>query len=71
MNFMTARVVKADPDSIHLIFPIRAGAAICKFYVSSFQSHLRPDIFSCTKQLVLLLDIENGCVLPYYFNVLS
>ncbi len=35
----------------------------------SFLSHPRPDIFSCTKQLVLLLDIGNWCVLSYYFNV--
>ncbi len=52
-------------------FPVRAGAAISKCYGSGFRCHLRPAIFSCTKQLVLLLDIANWCVLPYYFNILS
>ncbi len=27
--------------------------------------------FSCTEPLVLLLDIANWCVLPYYFSVVS
>ncbi len=47
------------------------GMVICKFYGSSFRSHPCPAIFSCTKQFVFLLDIENWCVLSYYFNVLS
>ncbi len=34
-----------------------------------FRSHARPDIFSCTKTIGLLLDIENW--LSYYFNVLN
>ncbi len=50
---------------------LRVNVAICKFYVRAFQSHPLPAIFSCTKQLILLLDIANWCVLPYYFNVLS
>ncbi len=41
---------------IHLIFPVRAGAAICQFYVRGFQSHLLPAIFSCTKQHFFLYD---------------
>ncbi len=28
-------------------------------------------LFSCTEPLVLLLDIANWCVLPYYFSVVS
>ncbi len=44
---------------------------IHKFYGSSFRSHPRPAIFSCTIQFVLLLDIENVHVLRYYFHVLS
>ncbi len=55
---------------IHLFLAVKMGAAICKFYGSCFRSHPRPAIFSCTKQFVLLLDNENWCVLPYYFNVL-
>ncbi len=54
----------------HIFLAVKMGVAICKFYWSSFQSHPRPAIFSCTKQFVLLLDIENWCVL-YYFYVLS
>ncbi len=38
---------------------VKMGAAICKFYGSSFRSHPRPAIFNGTKQLVLLLDIEH------------
>ncbi len=51
---------------IHIIFPVRAGAAICKFNVSGFQSHPLQAIFICTTQLVLQIDISNWCVLPYY-----
>ncbi len=57
-------------QDIHLFLAVKMGVAICKFYGSSFRSHPRPAIFSCTKQFVLLLDIENWCVLSYYFNVL-
>ncbi|KAI2653404.1 Dedicator of cytokinesis protein 5 [Labeo rohita] len=42
-----------------------------EFYGSGFRSHPRPAIFSYTKQLVLLLDTANWCVLPYCFNVLN
>ncbi len=52
-------------------FTVKADAAICKFYGSGFRSHLCQATFSCTKQLVLLHDIANLCVLLYYFNVLS
>ncbi len=38
--------------------------------VLGFRSHLLPAISSCTKPLVLLLDITNWCVLPYYLNIL-
>ncbi len=44
---------------IHLFLAVKMGAAICNFYGSSFQSHLRPAIFSCTKQFDLVLDIEH------------
>ncbi len=44
--------------SIHLFLAIKMGAAIYKFYGSSFR-----------KQFILLLDTEN--VLRYYFNVLQ
>ncbi len=65
--------VKAAENSafIHLFLAVKMGAAICKFYGSSFRSHSRPAIFSCTKHLVLLLDIENSCddiILMYYLN---
>ncbi len=56
---------------IHLFLAVKMGAALYKLYGSSFRSHPHPAIFSCTKQFVLLLDIENWCVLSYYFNVLS
>ncbi len=56
---------------IHLFLAVKMGAAICKFYGSSFRSHPCPAIFSWTKQFVLLLDIENWCVLSYYLNVIS
>ncbi len=56
---------------IHLILHGKMGMAICKFYGFCFRSHLLPAIFSCTKMMVLLLDIANWCVLPYYFSVLS
>ncbi len=56
---------------IHLLFPVRTSAVICNFYGSSFPSHPHPAIFSCTKRLVLQLDVEHVCLLPYYFNVLS
>ncbi len=46
------------------------GSAIYKIYFPGFRSHLHPAIFSCTKPFILQLDIENLCVLPYYFNVL-
>ncbi len=58
------------PTPIQLFLAVKIGAAICKFYGSSFGSHPRPAIFSCMKQLVLLLDIENVCVLSYYLYVL-
>ncbi len=57
--------------STYLFLAVKMGAAICKLYGSSFRSHLRPAIFSGTKQFALLLDIEIWCVLSYYFNVLS
>ncbi len=41
------------------------SSAIRKFYGSSFRSHPRPAIFSCKKQLVLLLDIENWCLVLF------
>ncbi len=41
--------------TIHLFLAVKTGVAICTFYGSSFQS----SYFNCTKQLVLLLDIEN------------
>ncbi len=56
---------------IHLIFPVSVGFPICKFNGSGFWCHSLPAIFSCTKRLVLLLDIANWCVLSDYFNVLS
>ncbi len=45
---------------IHLFLAVKMGVAICNFYESSFRSHPPPAIFSCTKQFVLLLDIENN-----------
>ncbi len=56
---------------IHLFLAVKMGAAICKFYGSGFRSHPHPAIFSSTKQFVLLFDMENWCVLSYYFYVLS
>ncbi len=47
---------------IHLFLAVKMGAAICKWYGSSFRSHPRPDIFSCIKKFVLLVDIENVCL---------
>ncbi len=52
------RVSEVSPITIHLFLPVKMGVK-------------NPAIFSCTKQFVLLLDIANWCVLPYYFNILS
>ncbi len=56
---------------IHLILHVKMGMANFKFNGFCFQSHLLPAIFSCTKLMVLQLDIANQCVLLYYFSVLS
>ncbi len=55
---------------IHLFLAVKMGAAICKFYGSSFRSHPRPAIFSCTKQFVLAAWYwKLVClILMYYFN---
>ncbi len=63
--------LKVSGQHIHLFLGAKMGAAICKCYGSGFRCHPRPAIFSCTKQFVLLLDIQNWCVLLYNFNVLS
>ncbi len=36
-------------SAIHLCLAVKMGAAIRKFYGSSFRSHPRPAIFSCKK----------------------
>jgi len=41
--------------------------SICKFNVSGFRCHPLPVIFSCTKKLIMLLDIANRYFLPYSF----
>ncbi len=60
---------------IHLIFPAIAGyclaIAICTFYGTGFWCHPLPTIFSCTKVLILPIDIAKWCVSPYYLKVLS
>ncbi len=50
-----------------LFFPIRVVMAICKMNVSGFWCHPLPAIFSYTNLPVLLLDIANWFVSPYYF----
>uniref|UniRef100_A0A673ITI6 TGF-beta receptor type-2 n=1 Tax=Sinocyclocheilus rhinocerous TaxID=307959 RepID=A0A673ITI6_9TELE len=39
-----------DPLLIHLILPVRVGAAICNFYVSGFWCHLLPATFMHTSE---------------------
>ncbi len=57
--FLTSKPI----SSIHLIFPIREGTAICKF---GFMCHWLPAISSCTKQML------QTSVLPLpYFIILS
>ncbi len=58
-----------DPP-IHHFIAIKMDAAICKFYGSSFRSHPRPAIFSCKKQLFLLLDFENWCLILFLCIIL-
>ncbi len=57
-------------QAVHLFVAVKMSTSIYKFYGSYLRSHLHTAIFICTKQFVLLLDIENWCVLPYLFNVL-
>ncbi len=53
---------------IHLFLPVKICAAICKFDGFSFRSHSHSSaIFRCTKQFILLLDIEN-CVFAILFE---
>ncbi len=58
--------------TIHVFLAVKMGVVICKFYGYSFRSHPRPAIFSCTKQFVLLLDIEicvsYDIILMYYLK---
>ncbi len=58
--FLTSKPI----SSIHLIFPIREGTAICKF---GFMCHWLPAIYSCTKQMLQTSVLP----LPYYFIILS
>ncbi len=48
---------------------LQAVVAIFLFKVSGFWSHLRPAIFSCAKQRILLLDIANWCVLLFSYLI--
>ncbi len=57
--------------TIYFFLAVKMGVVMCTFYGSSFRANPRLAIFSCTKQFILLLDIENVRVLRYYFNVLS
>ncbi len=43
-------------DSIHFISNRSVVMFVCKLNVSGFCCHTLPVIFSCTKQLIMLLD---------------
>jgi len=53
---------------IHLIFNLSASVTICNLNVRGGRCHLLHVIFSCTKQLIMQLDIANWDFLCY-FNV--
>lgn len=52
-------------------FTLKADITNCKINVSGFRCHPFAGIFSCIKQLIMLLDITNCVFCRYYFNVNS